>query len=103
MVADERGAFAQAVYLYDTEPGGSGVCQLLVAQDKHGRHTNFAEAVRVMGQKVDLCNCEVACPKCLMQYGCTAKNSLRTLSRQQVTSLLTGALTLIESSGPDMQ
>jgi hypothetical protein len=81
----------EAVYLYDTEPGGSGVCQLLVAQDEEGQYANLSEAMRVIEERVTRCDCEVACPKCLMQYGCAVKNSLKTLSRAQVIDWMAGA------------
>ena len=78
------------VYLYDTAPGGSGACQLLVARDEAGRAVHYVEAVRVIRERVEACDCEVACPKCLMQYGCALDNSLRTLSRGEVLEFLKG-------------
>jgi hypothetical protein len=88
----EGAARTSEVYLYDTAPGGSGACQLLLARDEDGRTTNYVEAVRVIRERVESCDCEVACPKCLMQYGCALENSLRTLSRGEVLAFLVDAL-----------
>jgi hypothetical protein len=86
----EGAARTSEVYLYDTAPGGSGACQLLVARDEDGRYVHYLEAVRVVRERVESCDCEVACPKCLMQYGCALENSLRTLSRVEVLAFVTG-------------
>jgi ATP-dependent helicase YprA (DUF1998 family) len=83
-------AHTYEVYLYDNAPGGSGACQLLVARDEAGQYVNYIEAMRVIRERVEACDCEVACPKCLMQYGCALDNSLRTLNRGEVLAFLQG-------------
>jgi ATP-dependent helicase YprA (DUF1998 family) len=81
-------------YLYDAEPGGAGICELLL--DPADRFRHFRTAIEVVEGLVD-CSCADGCPICLFQYGCDLRNQPRSLSRIGLGHLLAMGLELREA------
>jgi hypothetical protein len=76
-----------AVDIFDSQEGGGGVAQLLVAGSISDR-SNFETAVELLETHLK-CDCESGCPLCLYQYGCDTRNRDETFDRDGVVELLT--------------
>ena len=74
----------EGVYLYDNEPGGAGITELLLTET--GDWTNLRTALNVASRLAE-CECSDGCPRCLFQYGCFERNSPSSLSRRQLMAL----------------
>jgi ATP-dependent helicase YprA (DUF1998 family) len=78
-----------ALYLFDREPGGAGVCELLL--DPANDFINFRTAVEVAAELAN-CTCDDGCPRCLFQYGCARRNMPSSVSRQRLRALVDAGL-----------
>jgi ATP-dependent helicase YprA (DUF1998 family) len=85
------------VYVHDSEPGGSGVTELLIAQED-GKYANFDYVVNLIRKHLADCKCDNGCPHCVYQYGCAAHNELRSLSRNGTKSWMQNGVRLVERS-----
>jgi hypothetical protein len=73
-----------AGYIFDAEPGGSGVSELLV--DPANDYLNLRTVLDVT-QTLATCKCEDGCPHCLFQYGCADRNAPEKLSRRSLVGI----------------
>lgn len=88
------GGFA---YVYDTEPGGSGVTTLLTAFEE-GQYKNFKQVMNLFSKHLSACKCDDGCPNCIYQYGCADRNDPRGLSRNKTLQWMSNGVHLVENT-----
>ncbi|WP_332898914.1 DEAD/DEAH box helicase [Haladaptatus sp. CMSO5] len=85
-------------YVFESAVGGNGVTELLF-QVEDGVYVELLDALRVMSENIDGCDCATGCPECLYQYGCSERNRDRTLAKDLIDDSLSAVL---EQSPKDM-
>ena len=74
---------AQEAHIFESTIGGNGVTNLLFNRED-GQFVELIEALQVMGENIEGCDCTTGCPECIYQYGCDEGNDQRTFDKQQV-------------------
>jgi ATP-dependent helicase YprA (DUF1998 family) len=82
-------------YVYDSEPGGSGVTILLTAFEE-GKYRNFEHVIKLVYDHLSSCRCADGCPHCIYQYGCAERNDPRKLSRKKTKKWMDKGVILVE-------
>jgi len=84
-----------SAYVFDTEPGGSGVTTLLTSVED-GDYKNFKHVIELFQKHLSACRCEDGCPNCTYQYGCALKNDPRELSRKKTLQWMANGVNIVE-------
>lgn len=80
-----------STYVYDSEPGGSGVTKLFT------QIGDFEHVLDLIRNHMNKSRCEDGCPECLYQFGCSKYNSPKTLSRKKLADMLSGGINIVEA------
>ncbi|MCW4005296.1 MAG: DEAD/DEAH box helicase [Candidatus Bathyarchaeota archaeon] len=83
-------------YVYDNEPGGSGVTTLVTAMED-GKYKNFIYIMKLFETHLSRCKCDDGCPSCIFQYGCATMNDPRGLSRKKTLQWFADGVQLVEA------
>jgi ATP-dependent helicase YprA (DUF1998 family) len=81
----------EEAFVFESAVGGNGVTDLLF-QVENDVYVELLDALTVMFQNIDECNCATGCPECLYQYGCSERNRDRTLAKDLVDDVLSSVL-----------
>jgi ATP-dependent helicase YprA (DUF1998 family) len=88
---------SEYAYVYDSEPGGSGVTTLLTTVED-GDYKNFKHAMDLFYRHLSACKCDDGCPNCIYQYGCAKRNDSRGLSRKRTDQWMVNGVNIVEAT-----
>lgn len=80
-------------FIIESAVGGNGVTNLLFKREDE-TYPELVEALKVMYQNIDGCDCSSGCPECIFQYGCSENNKDRTFEKETLTHLLKSILSV---------
>jgi ATP-dependent helicase YprA (DUF1998 family) len=76
-------------YIFESTVGGNGVTDLLYNVE-NGIQVELEDALSVMTQNIEECDCSSGCPECIYQYGCDENNKDYTFDKAGLINRLEG-------------